>query len=429
MWVNLGDYFSLDIFFIMFRETLECVIIVSVLLAFLEQNQEFVKDNTEEPPLLSSEIDREAVNENISDNFLYNNLRLQVWFGAFCGVVACLIIGALFILVFYQLDIDLWSKSEHYWEGVFSILASIIISIMGVGMLQLNKLEKKWHVKLFNVLGIDAATTAQENHEENFVIQSSNASFRGKVVSKIQVLKNKIRQLTTRHSLFILPFITTLRECLESILFIGGIGMTAPPKTYPGSIIFGIGCGFFVGVLIYESGTSSGSAQRFMIYSTSLLYLISAGLISKGIWQFELQKFIDLCGGLDVSEVGSGPGSYDVDNIVWHVDCCNGEIDGPWMIFTAILGWNNSATFGSVASYIIYWLVIVGCFRAIKFENQHGYYPYIPYKWQLKKIKKNYNTLIGLKRQVHGVIGFDSICEAEGGSLRPSEDSTTRLLG
>jgi high-affinity iron transporter len=43
-----------------------------------------------------------------------------------------------------------------------------------------------------------------------------------------------------------------------------------------------------------------------------------------------------------------------------HVNCCNPEAkdNGGWGIFNAILGWQNSATIGSVTSYCIYWVFV-----------------------------------------------------------------------
>jgi hypothetical protein len=43
-----------------------------------------------------------------------------------------------------------------------------------------------------------------------------------------------------------------------------------------------------------------------------------------------------------------------------HVNCCNPEIasNGGWGIFNAILGWQNSATIGSVVSYCVYWIFV-----------------------------------------------------------------------
>ena len=69
--------------------------------------------------------------------------------------------------------------------------------------------------------------------------------------------------------------------------------------------------------------------------------------------------------GSDVDDAGgSGPGSFDVRGNVWHLDCCNpedttGAESQGWLIFGAIFGWTNSATIGSVLSYIFYWLTAI----------------------------------------------------------------------
>jgi high-affinity iron transporter len=79
------------------------------------------------------------------------------------------------------------------------------------------------------------------------------------------------------------------------------------------------------------------------------------GLFSKAVWNFEMNAWSKLTGG-DAAETGSGPGSYDIRQSVWHVNCCNPELNGGggWGIFNSILGWTNSATYGSVISYNLY---------------------------------------------------------------------------
>lgn len=57
---------------------------------------------------------------------------------------------------------------------------------------------------------------------------------------------------------------------------------------------------------------------------------------------------------------------------VWHLDCCNPEnnfdSDG-WSIFSAIFGWTNSATLGSVLSYVFYWLAVIATLIVLKFRE------------------------------------------------------------
>ena len=81
--------------------------------------------------------------------------------------------------------------------------------------------------------------------------------------------------------------------------------------------------------------------------------------------------------GGDAAESGSGPGSYNIKSSVWHVNCCNAEVNGGggWGIFNAILGWENSATYGSVLSYNLYWLAVVVVFMSMRYCEKNGHWP------------------------------------------------------
>ncbi|CAH6719395.1 iron transporter Fth1p [[Candida] jaroonii] len=370
------DYFSVQVFLIVLRETLESAIIVSVLLAFLHQSFE-VKENKKTYTGLNNEIENNEDDSSAKDSKdTYRFLRIQVWVGGLLGLVCCLIIGSVILSIFYFIGSDLWSVTEHYWEGTFSIIASIIISIMGVTILRVNKMQKKWKLKLTSII--------KNSNYLNRAIDSqsrSHSSFR-----------ERLNIWSEKYSMFFLPFITTLREGMEAIVFIGGIGINenTTTKSIVISLVLAVIIGSVVGILLYKTGNSM-SLQWFLIISTCFLYLVAAGLFSKGVWNFELQRFIDLCDGFDVSETGHGPGSYDITKSVWHVNCCNGELqdDGAfWMIVTAIFGWTNSATYGSVISYWIYWAAIIAMFGSLIYEEKHGYLPLVPFKWQQKRMKK-----------------------------------------
>lgn len=357
---SLDDYFSVQVFFIVLRETLELAIIISVLLAFV--NQSFSDDQPPKP--IESHSSRQSDLTQNSEKSQLHMLKVHIWVGGLCGFLVCLVVGAIILTVFYVVGSDLWATTEHYWEGVFSILASIIISVMGIKMLRVNRMQQKWKHKLGTIL-----------NDTNF-----------------QELANDTLTWSERNAMFVLPFITTLREGLEAIVFVGGIGINENTSisSIVNSVILAMAIGSTIGVVLYRSGNTL-SVQMFMIVSTCFLYLVAAGLFSKGVWNFELQRFIDLCDGMDVSETGHGPGSYDIKNSVWHVNCCNGEMqeDGVWwMLFTAVFGWTNSATYGSVISYNLYWAVVVASFSALLYEEVKGHLPLIPISWQQKRIQK-----------------------------------------
>ena len=80
---------------------------------------------------------------------------------------------------------------------------------------------------------------------------------------------------------------------------------------------------------------------------TNLLLLIGAGLFSKAVGSFQTHAFNNIVGSNIDDTAGDGPGTYQVQGNVWHLDCCNPEnkLDGQgWSIFNAIFGWTNNAT-------------------------------------------------------------------------------------
>jgi high-affinity iron transporter len=50
---------------------------------------------------------------------------------------------------------------------------------------------------------------------------------------------------------------------------------------------------------------------------------------------------------------------------------------GGWGIFNAILGWTNSATYGSVISYNLYWIFVIAGFILMRFKEVNGHYPFL----------------------------------------------------
>jgi high-affinity Fe2+/Pb2+ permease len=53
---------------------------------------------------------------------------------------------------FYTAGRNSFEAAENIWEGVFGIVASIIITLMGAALLRVSKLQDKWRVKISKVL-------------------------------------------------------------------------------------------------------------------------------------------------------------------------------------------------------------------------------------------------------------------------------------
>ncbi|KAL1592237.1 high-affinity iron permease [Paraconiothyrium brasiliense] len=300
-------------------------IIVSVLLAFLKQT-------------LGPDHDAQ----------IRKKLVRQIWLGIALGVFICLVIGAGIIGTFYTVGRNAFDSAEYIYEGVFALVAAIIITLMGAALLRVSKLQDKWRVKIAQAL----------EHKDSM-------SFG----------KGKFKVWCEKYAMFLLPFVTVLREGVEAVLFIAGVGVGLPATSFPLAVICGLGAGALIGYLIYLGGHRT-SLQIFLVASTCFLYLVAAGLFSKGVWDLEMNAWVKLAGE-GAGEAGTGPGSYDIRQSVWHVNCCSPGSggDGGWGIFNSLFGWQNSATYGSVISYNLYWLVVIVGFLVLGFKEKHNRYP------------------------------------------------------
>lgn len=64
------------------------------------------------------------------------------------------------------------------------------------------------------------------------------------------------------------------------------------------------------------------------------------------------------------------------------MQCCSPEFNGGggWGIFNAILGWNNTGTYGSIIAYNVYWIFVIGSFIVMRFREVKGHWPFMKAK-------------------------------------------------
>ncbi|ODN78052.1 hypothetical protein L202_05133 [Cryptococcus amylolentus CBS 6039] len=360
------DVFSVSIFFIVFRETIEAAIIVSVLLSFVEQlmltgnlsANDMNKNEITAPSDGEAETDG-SISSGVDDKErrakLVKRMRIQIWAGTLLGLFIALCIGAAFIAVFYTKLDDLWAKTEQLWEGIFSVIAAFIIWMMATAFLKMDRSRIKWRWKL----------AAAFDQSQAKVLAQENMSDEDRAAAKKEGKSGK-------WALFLLPLITVLREGLEAVVFVGGVSLGLPATSIPLAVVVGLIAGFAVGYLIYRTGSTT-TLHWFLVGSTSFLCLIGAGLFSKAIGYFQYYHFSQGVGG-DVAETGDGPGSFEVKGNVWHLEYGNPETgsattNGGWQIFNAILGWNNTATLGSILSYVFYWILVAVTLVVLKWKE------------------------------------------------------------
>jgi high-affinity iron transporter len=107
---------------------------------------------------------------------------------------------------FYTKLVDLWAATEQIWEGAFCILAAIIIFLMGVAFLRMDRARVKWRVKLAAAFEDSHSKAIAHHRAKDGSLQGHDREGRG-----------------GKWALFLLPFITVLREGLEAVVFVGGV--------------------------------------------------------------------------------------------------------------------------------------------------------------------------------------------------------------
>eukprot|EP00897_Mesotaenium_endlicherianum_P009921 jgi/Mesen1/8958/ME000056S08362 len=285
------ELFSVPAFFILFRETLEAAIIMSVMMSLL--------DNLIEEPQLRKKM------------------KWQAWWGVILGLSISLLIGAIFISLYYTVAKDAWDSSEALWEGIMALIAVILITLMAFAMVRVDTWRSKWERKLTKV-------TMESLHKEE-----------------------EVQSKRSKYTLFLIPLTIVLREGLEAVIFLGGVGLDGSGTALPLAAITGAACGILAGYLLYK-GASLTAFKWFIGFSTLLLFVIAAGLFSTSVHEFEEHT--------------------KSEDFVWKLHCCDPEDDGIWKVLNAIVGWRNEATVGTLSAYIAYWVFVVGSLIVLRMK-------------------------------------------------------------
>ncbi|KAI8829429.1 iron permease FTR1 family-domain-containing protein [Chytriomyces cf. hyalinus JEL632] len=373
--------FSVPVFFVILRECTEASIVMSVLLTFIRSM--FSKDDT-----------------------MRIKLTRALWAGTVAGLVLSLAIGTAFLVVWFKYASNLWTTTESLWEAIFCLIASILLTGMGLMFLKSDSLMAKWNRKLKKslmdrqlnveqrvdnnvdpiVLASFKVTTSNPSvppstngtldmpgadangrisGEDGFLVCSSDgksdaASQRQAVqtldqVSEDSTLKQESQKNAGVSAFFWIPFVTILREGLEGMVFLGGIAISDDPGHIPLGVLAGIIVGVLIGWVIYRAG-STMKLHTFFVSATILILYLAAGLWSKAVLSFETNEWGHLIGVADADSSQF----YNVQKSVWHLSCCDPKDPnlGGWQLFNAIFGWTNSPTIGSIVSYIVYWVII-----------------------------------------------------------------------
>nr|CDI51051.1 high-affinity iron permease [Melanopsichium pennsylvanicum 4] len=290
--------FAPAIFFIAAREALEASLVIGILSGMLETLVLHTK-SAQEIALQDSLTDQEKQLANARKRTIVKKLRKIVLLGALTGLSIAFAIGAAFLAVFYTQVTDLYGKAEELWEGIFNLVAVLLITPMSLAILRAGNSKRKWKRKLenaFNDPNIQpesnnraiqeegestilnnnnnnnnatsshsnpASTSFIDDHQE--IVAHQENGFKTTTTEKMNPLEAinvvplmtqnqpkfkrlggglfsrksvglsdlKLRMNRGTLALFMIPLITTLREGLEGVVFIGGVSLGLPATSIP----------------------------------------------------------------------------------------------------------------------------------------------------------------------------------------------------
>lgn len=316
-----NSYFSVTAMFVLFRECMEAAVILAVLLQYVAKTGK-------------------------------THLKKQVWLGAGLGLLISILFAVAFIIVYYTLDKKVFTgQGEQIFEGVVSVIASVMITILAFGMLKMMALQDKWNRKL--------KKSAMEALEGN-------------------------KGFKVTYALFLIAFTAVLREGIESVLFLAGVGVDTPWKAIPLGGIVGAILGITLGYVLFF-GLKPVQLKWFFIISTVILLFLAAGLMMTGVHEFQEAGAFGYYGEEEEEEEEAGEGEAEAPSasrrllqeveeeeeehersVPWHnkplwniCDCCSHDDQGFFELAKALVGYTCDPTFIHVITYIIYWVFVL----------------------------------------------------------------------
>jgi high-affinity iron transporter len=157
-----------------------------------------------------------------------------------------------------------------------------------------------------------------------------------------------------RLGLFLLVFVSVLREGIETVIFLGAASLAA------GSSLLGAVAGLLsaavLGYLIF-AGSRRLDLKKFFTVTSVLLILFAAGLVAQGVHELQEAGIVPVLAEhlWDINPPLNADGSYPL----LHE---NGYLGS---ILKSLLGYNGNPSLLEVASYLLYVLLVFALWRRI----------------------------------------------------------------
>eukprot|EP00403_Amphidinium_massartii_P024334 CAMPEP_0178392490 /NCGR_PEP_ID=MMETSP0689_2-20121128/11705_1 /TAXON_ID=160604 /ORGANISM="Amphidinium massartii, Strain CS-259" /LENGTH=483 /DNA_ID=CAMNT_0020013065 /DNA_START=139 /DNA_END=1590 /DNA_ORIENTATION=+ len=297
-------YFSVPAFVVLFRESLEVVILLAIMLQ-----------------LLSKSKDDGSITEG-----QYYIFRREVYIGASLGFCACLILGVGILAVVSLVYDTMEGDTLRAFDGTMMIVTCIILTFLAVSFYKMIYVRDVYELKLRRRIADSLESTRQALEEGKDVAFSKKRAF------------------------FVLAFTTGLREGLESIVFLAGVitdldDLSSLPIPIISALILArlVGCCFF-------AGTKRMNVSNFMRASSILLLFIAAGFFSMSMHAWQELELFGTWGGKE-NRPWQNKAVFEAQ------ECCNDKTNRFFVLMRALFGWQDQPTPIEIFAYILYWII------------------------------------------------------------------------
>ncbi|MEK6859850.1 MAG: FTR1 family protein [Nanoarchaeota archaeon] len=238
----------------------------------------------------------------------YNNV---VYIGIAFGIVLS-IIGAL---LFNYLAGGFSGRAEQIFEGLTMLFGALLLTTMILWMIKQKHIAKEL--------------------QEKIALETGKAD---------------------RFGLFLLVFISVLREGIETVIFLGAASFISADNNLIGALI-GIMAAISLGYLIFVSSMKI-NIKKFFNITSILLILFAAGLVVHGIHEFQEAKVIPALVEhvWDINPPVNPDGSYPLIHEEGYIGS----------ILKGLFGYNGSPSLIEVLSYLSYFVILFVLWRNIK---------------------------------------------------------------
>lgn len=155
-------------------------------------------------------------------------------------------------------------------------------------------------------------------------------------------------------SIWLLVFTTVIREGIESVVFLGGVG-NSKPSGIPLAGVVGITAGVLVGMFLFYSGKQVKDMKWLIIGMSVVIFFIAAGQVGNGTDALIRVGMFGYCSPwLDERPWTMVP--------LWDISGCCSDQDNKNKFFAlmrAIFGYQDKPTFIEVMFYCGFWLLVI----------------------------------------------------------------------